>query len=97
MRFKVSFSLRNCQGPYFAFIEARKSKRETQTQYNLNEKASVSKVVLEGLPKGSMLRDRDSWFPTVRKMVWVLEQLRDFVQVRISCRLVEESLPIALT
>lgn len=62
-------------------LEARKSKGETRTEYNLNEKASVSKALLEGLPEGSLLRDRESWYPPVGKMVWVLEQLRDFVQV----------------
>lgn len=41
----------------------------------------MSKALLEGLPEGSLLRDRESWYPPVGKMVWVLEQLRDFVQV----------------
>ena len=27
------------------------------------------------------LRDEERWYPTLRKTVWILEQLRDFVQV----------------
>lgn len=64
-----------------SLLEAHKNKSSDRTQFNLNEKASVSQVALGGLPSGSLLRDRESWYPTVRKMVWVLEQLRDFVQV----------------
>jgi len=37
-----------------------------------------------GFYKGSLrlwLRDGERWYPTLRKMIWILEQLRDFVQV----------------
>ncbi|XP_006463266.1 hypothetical protein AGABI2DRAFT_207960 [Agaricus bisporus var. bisporus H97] len=75
-------------------IEARKSKGETRTEYNLNEKASVSKALLEGLPEGSLLRDRESWYPPVGKMVWVLEQLRDFVQPAIFDDIAQEAIQL---
>ena len=37
-----------------------------------------------GSYKGSLrlwMRDGESWYPTLRKTIWILEQLRDFVQV----------------
>ncbi|KAF5357255.1 hypothetical protein D9756_006491 [Leucocoprinus leucothites] len=76
-------------------IEAHKSKAGGErTQFNLNEKASVSQVALGGLPSGSLLRDRETWYPTVRKMVWVLEQLRDFVQPAIFEDIAQEALQL---
>ena len=51
-----------------------------------DEKKWSGRVTLEGggLYKGSLglwLRDGERWYPTLRKTVWILEQLRDFVQV----------------
>ena len=37
-----------------------------------------------GSYKGSLrlwMRDGERWYPTLRKTIWILEQLRDFVQV----------------
>lgn len=30
---------------------------------------------------GDIMKKQETWYPTVRKMVWVLEQLHDFVKV----------------
>lgn len=30
---------------------------------------------------GDIIKKQETWYPTVRKMVWVLEQLHDFVKV----------------
>jgi len=47
--------------------------------------SSISRVTFDGgLPKGSsLLKDRESWYPALSKTIWILEQLRDFVQVRL--------------
>ncbi|KXN91833.1 Conserved oligomeric Golgi complex subunit 3 [Leucoagaricus sp. SymC.cos] len=76
-------------------IEVYKSQAGTKTQLNLNEKASVSQIALGGFPSGSLLRDRESWYPTVRKMVWVLEQLRDFVQLAIFEDIAQEAVQLS--
>lgn len=46
--------------------------------------------------KGPSLGKRDTWFPTLQKAVWVLEQLHDFVKVNISTLhlSVSETLPL---
>ncbi|KAF9445796.1 hypothetical protein P691DRAFT_805193 [Macrolepiota fuliginosa MF-IS2] len=75
-------------------IGAYKSKSGGKTQFDISEKASVSQVALGGLPKGSLLRERESWYPTVRKMVWVLEQLRDFVQPAIFEDIAQEAIQL---
>ncbi|RXW24322.1 hypothetical protein EST38_g1510 [Candolleomyces aberdarensis] len=53
----------------------------------IREKESVSRIFEhQGLHGGSndglamIMRKQETWYPTVRKMVWVLEQLHDFVK-----------------
>ena len=45
-----------------------------------NEKASVSQLWRANGNGGG--DDRDTWYPTLKKTVWVLEQLHEFVNVR---------------
>ncbi|KAJ3525095.1 hypothetical protein NMY22_g10717 [Coprinellus aureogranulatus] len=48
----------------------------------IREKESVSRIFdkdgSDGL--GEIMKKQETWYPTVRKMVWVLEQLHDFVK-----------------
>ena len=49
------------------------------TGLEIKEKESVSQLFqLKSLDK------QDTWYPTLRKTVWVLSQLHDFVKVRLS-------------
>ena len=46
------------------------------TGYEIREKQSISRLF-----EGAGLNQRETWFPTLTKTVWVLSQLHDFVQV----------------
>jgi hypothetical protein len=50
--------------------------RKPQSGNEIREKESVSQIFQ--LPS---LDKQDTWYPTMRKMVWVLSQLHDFVKV----------------
>ena len=50
--------------------------RKPQSGNEIREKESVSEIFQ--LPS---LDKQDTWYPTMRKMVWVLSQLHDFVKV----------------
>jgi len=45
------------------------------TGYEIREKQSISKLF-----EGPGLNQRETWFPTLAKTVWVLSQLHDYVQ-----------------
>jgi len=45
------------------------------TRYENREKESVSRLF-----EGPGLNQRETWFPTLSKTVWVLSQLHDYVQ-----------------
>jgi hypothetical protein len=49
----------------------------------MREKESVSRIFENGGSEGlgEIMKKQETWYPTVRKMVWVLEQLHDFVKV----------------
>ena len=49
----------------------------------MREKESISRMFENGGSEGlgEIMRKQETWYPTVRKMVWVLEQLHDFVKV----------------
>lgn len=50
---------------------------------DLREKESISKIFdKDGDGVGSLMKRQDMWYPSLKKMVWVLEQLHDFVKVR---------------
>jgi conserved oligomeric Golgi complex subunit 3 len=45
------------------------------TKYTNLEKESISRLF-----EGPALNQRETWFPTLSKTVWVLSQLHDYVQ-----------------
>ena len=45
------------------------------TRYENREKESISRLF-----EGPGLNQRETWFPTLSKIVWVLSQLHDYVQ-----------------
>ena len=51
----------------------------TPTGYEIREKQDFSHLF-----EGACLNQREIWFPTLSKTVWILSQLHDFVQVRFS-------------
>jgi len=50
------------------------------TGYEIREKQSISKLF-----EGPGLNQRETWFPTLAKTVWVLSQLHDYVQASRLC------------
>ena len=50
--------------------------RKPPTAFEIKEKDSVSQIFQ--LPS---LDKQETWFPTLRKTIWVLSQLHDFVKV----------------
>jgi hypothetical protein len=50
----------------------------TPSGYEIREKQSFSRLF-----EGAGLNQRETWFPTLSKTVWVLSQLHDFVQARL--------------
>ena len=46
------------------------------TGYENREKETISRLF-----EGPGLNQRETWFPTLSKTVWVLSQLHDYVQV----------------
>ena len=56
----------------FVFLGANKEPTGTE----IREKESVSQLF-----RVPSLEKQDTWYPTLRKTVWVLEQLHDFVKV----------------
>lgn len=70
--------LDDCCGDLTLCLESNKPRSGTE----IREKESISRIFdrdHEGL--GSIMKKQETWYPTVRKMVWVLEQLHDFVKV----------------
>jgi hypothetical protein len=67
---------------YFCFVlfepfsENGVAAQGTPTGYEIREKQSISRIF-----EGAGLNQRETWFPTLSKTVWVLSQLHDFVQV----------------
>ena len=61
------------------FSETGVAAQGTPTGYEIREKQSFSSIF-----EGAGLDQRETWFPTLSKTVWVLSQLHDFVQVRFS-------------
>ena len=57
---------------FFSFSAANKESTGTE----ISEKESVSQIF-----RVPSLDKQDTWYPTLRKTVWVLEQLHDFVKV----------------
>ena len=51
---------------------------QPRTGTEIREKEAVSRIF-----KANMTQ-QETWYPTVRKMVWILSQLHDFVKVRAS-------------
>ena len=52
--------------------------RKPVSEFGIREKESVSQLFhLKSLDR------QDTWYPTLRKTVWVLSQLHDFVNVRL--------------
>lgn len=54
-----------------------KAARKPVTGAEIKEKESVSQLF-----RFKSLNKQDTWYPTLRKTVWVLSQLHDFVKVR---------------
>ncbi|KAF6744945.1 COG3 protein [Ephemerocybe angulata] len=47
----------------------------------IREKESISRIFdKDEAGLGAIMKKQETWYPTVRKMVWVLEQLHDFVK-----------------
>ncbi|KAI9437455.1 Sec34-like family-domain-containing protein [Lactarius indigo] len=61
----------------------------TPTGYEIREKQSTSRLF-----EGAGLNQRETWFPTVSKTVWVLSQLHDFVQPAIFNDLAQEAVSL---
>ncbi|TEB28117.1 Sec34-domain-containing protein [Coprinellus micaceus] len=59
-------------------VDATKPRGPTE----MREKESVSRIFENGGSEGlgEIMKKQETWYPTVRKMVWVLEQLHDFVK-----------------
>jgi hypothetical protein len=51
--------------------------QEALTRSENREKESISRLF-----EGPGLNQRETWFPTLSKTVWVLSQLHDYVQAR---------------
>ena len=58
------------------FSETRVASQGTPNVYEIREKQSFNRLF-----EGAGLNQRETWFPTLPKNVWVLSQLHDFVQV----------------
>ena len=58
------------------FSETRVASQGTLNGYEIREKQSFNRLV-----EGARLNQRETWFPTLPKNVWVLSQRHDFVQV----------------
>jgi conserved oligomeric Golgi complex subunit 3 len=58
-----------------SFLKACVAAQGAQTGYEIREKQSVSRLF-----EGPGLNQRETWYPTLAKTVWVLSQLHDFVQ-----------------
>ena len=56
------------------FSETRVAAQGTSTEYDIREKQNFSHLF-----EGAGLNQREIWFPTLSKTVWVLSQLHDFV------------------
>ncbi|KAF8267658.1 Sec34-like family-domain-containing protein [Lactarius quietus] len=61
----------------------------TPTGYEIREKQSISRIF-----EGAGLNQRETWFPTLSKTVWVLSQLHDFVQPAIFNDLAQEAVSL---
>ena len=59
------------------FLMISVAARKPTSGYEIKEKESVSQIF-----KLPSLDRQDTWYPTLRKTVWVLSQLHDFVKVR---------------
>ena len=59
----------------FFFLAAK----TPQTGFEIKEKESVSQFF-----QPPSLDKQERWFPTLRKMIWVLSQHYDFVKVRLN-------------
>ncbi|KAI0292705.1 Sec34-like family-domain-containing protein [Multifurca ochricompacta] len=59
------------------------------TGYEIREKQSISRLF-----EGVGLHQRETWFPTLVKTVWVLSQLHDFVQPAIFNDLAQEAVSL---
>jgi len=65
------FSLSN----HLFFLKVGAAARGPSTGYEIREKQSISRLF-----EGPGLNQRETWFPTLAKTVWVLSQLHDYVQ-----------------
>ncbi|PPR02509.1 hypothetical protein CVT24_001975 [Panaeolus cyanescens] len=54
------------------------------TGTEIREKESVSSIFAKGKGSLSLMEKQNTWYPTLKKTVWVLGQLRDFVKPDIS-------------
>ncbi|KAN0130284.1 Sec34 domain containing protein [Lactarius tabidus] len=61
----------------------------TPSGYEIREKQSFSRLF-----EGAGLNQRETWFPTLSKTVWVLSQLHDFVQPTIFNDLAQEAVSL---
>ncbi|KAH9168251.1 Sec34-like family-domain-containing protein [Lactarius sanguifluus] len=71
------------------FFKAQSATQGTPTGYEIREKQSTSRLF-----EGAGLNQRETWFPTVSKTVWVLSQLHDFVQPAIFNDLAQEAVSL---
>jgi hypothetical protein len=71
--------------PYFMTAAAKIS-----TTAFLQEKQSMSQI----FQKVASLQQQDTWYPPVRRTVWVLSQLRDFVKPAIFEDIAQEALEV---
>jgi len=62
------------------------------TGYEIREKQSISKLF-----EAPGLNQRETWFPTLAKTVWVLSQLHDYVQPTIFSDLAQEAVSLCHT
>ncbi|KAH9957339.1 Sec34-like family-domain-containing protein [Russula dissimulans] len=72
-----------------AYPDKLAAARVPSTGYEIREKQSISRLF-----EGPGLNQRETWFPTLAKTVWVLSQLHDYVQPAIFNDLAQEAISL---
>ncbi|KAI0266947.1 Sec34-like family-domain-containing protein [Gloeopeniophorella convolvens] len=72
-----------------AYPEKLVAAQKITTGYEIREKESISRLF-----EGAGLDQRETWYPTLAKTVWVLSQLHDFVQPAIFDDLAQEAVSL---